>query len=457
MNKFVLIQLFLFLSACTVGENYHKPEIYDDKILKEELQLNRKYKLPKKWYEKLGDEHLTLMIDSALQKSPDVKTAIARLKQARAQLSIDKTQSLPFIDLSSDWNYEKSSRKLKYSNDSHYYSAGFDASWELDLWGKNRRLIEADQAEIEALEYSLENVKSSLAAEIAADYTYFLENLELLKNAQKNESLQKQIFSTVSAKYNTGLVDEITYNQAKYLLAQTQANIPVYESNMENYKNALAVLVGCLPSELNINKNSPIFKHSSVADKNLIYGIPAETVRLRPDVAAVERKLSAQSALIAKAVAELYPDVSISGFWGYAAPGGHGLFSSSSQNYNYSPALTLPILDWNKLSNNIELQKQIYAQNLENYKKALLSAVAEIKNAGVAWENAGKILNKQQEANSRMTQAVSALQKRYDKGLINFSELLTMRQNLIQSQNRVIEAKGEEIRQLIAFYKAIGI
>ena len=208
---------------------------------------------------------------------------------------------------------------------------------------------------------------------------------------------------------------------------------------------------------MNISANSPMFKRQYNADKKLIYGIPAGAVRLRPDVAAAERKLAAQNALIAKAVAELYPDVSISGFWGYASQGGHGLFSSKSQNYNYNPSALLPLLDWNKLSNNIELQKQIYAENLASYKKALLTAIAEVKTAGIAWETAEKSLSKQRAANSSMSRAVNALQKRYDRGLIEFSELLTMRQNLIESQNSVINAKGEILRQMIAFYKAVGI
>ena len=455
MSKF-LIFLFI-LSACTVGEDYHRPQIYSDEVIKNELGLNRQYKLPQKWYAELGDEQLVALIDKAFDKSPDVETAVARLKQARAQLGIDRTARLPFINLSGGWNYDKGSRNVKFATDSHYYNAGFDASWEIDLWGKNLRQIQADKANIEALSYSLSDVKITLAAEIASNYAYLMQNRELLKTARENEVLQKQIFAGVEAKYNTGLVDDIAYNQAKYLLVQTQAEIPMYESNIESYHNALAVLVGILPSEIITSQNSPLFRRSYTINKKLVYGIPAGAVRLRPDVAAKERKLASQSELIGKAVAELYPDVSISGFWGYASQGGHGLISSASQNYNYSPALSMPLLDWNKLSNNIELQKQIYVEDLANYKKSLINAVAEIKSAGVAWEKAGQTYVKQVEAGAKMQQVVDAVQKRYDKGLVTFSELLTMRQNLIKSQKQIISAKTEELQQMIAFYKAVGI
>lgn len=455
MNKWLVC--LLLLSACTVGQDYKKPEIYADSVIKNELKTNQNYSLPAKWYANLHDEQLTALIDKALNKSPDVESAVARLKQARSQLKINKTAALPFINATAGWNYDKGSQSIKYATDSHYYNAGFDASWELDIWGKNRRQTESDEANVAAFEYSLSDVKISLAAEIAADYVALMQNRELLKTARENAALQRQIFSTIESKFNSGLVDAIDFNQAQYLLAQTEADIPTYESNIESYTNALAVLSGVLPSELNISANSPMFKRQYNADKKLIYGIPAGAVRLRPDVAAAERKLAAQNALIAKAVAELYPDVSISGFWGYASQGGHGLFSSKSQNYNYNPSALLPLLDWNKLSNNIELQKQIYAENLASYKKALLTAIAEVKTAGVAWETAEKSLAKQRAANSSMSKAVSALQKRYDMGLIEFSELLTMRQNLIESQNSVINAQGEILRQMIAFYKAVGI
>ena len=455
MNKWLVC--LIFLSACTVGQDYKKPEIYADSIIKNELKTNQNYPLPAKWYANLHDEQLTALIDRALNKSPDVEGAVARLNQARSQLKINKTAALPFINASAGWNYDKGSQSIKYATDSHYYNAGFDASWELDIWGKNRRQTESDEANVAAFEYSLKDVKISLAAEIAADYVALMQNHELLKTARENAALQRKIFSTIESKFNSGLIDAIDYNQAQYLLAQTEASIPTYESNIESYTNALAVLSGVLPSELNISANSPMFKRQYNADKKLIYGIPAGAVRLRPDVAAAERKLAAQNALIAKAVAELYPDVSISGFWGYASQGGHGLFSSKSQNYNYNPSALLPLLDWNKLSNNIELQKQIYAQNLADYKKALLTAVSEIKTAGIAWETAEKSLAKQRAANNSMNRAVSALQKRYDRGLIEFSELLTMRQNLIESQNNVISAQAETLRQMIAFYKAVGI
>lgn len=452
-----ILLLLLLLSACTVGDDYQKPKIYDDEAIKKELNLSQQYKLPEKWYEELGDEQLNSLIEQGLQNSPDIEIAISRLKQSRAQLAVDKTNALPFINLSGGWNYEKASRNIEYGTDSHYYNAGFDASWELDLWGKNRRLIEADEAEIQAQEYTLKDVRITLAAEIASDYAYLFENRELLRTARENETLQQKIFSNVKAKYDSGLADDITYNQAQYLLAQTKAAIPAYESNIENYQNALAVLIGKLPSEIKTDNASPLFKQNYGTNKKLVYGIPAASVRLRPDVAAAERKLAAQNAIVGTAVAALYPDVSISGFWGYASKGGHGLISSESQTYNYNPALSLPLLDWNKLNNNIELQKQIYAENLAQYKKALLNAVREIKNAGISWENSGKTLVQQRVSEAKMRQAVNSMQKRYDKGLINFSDLLTMRQNLIQAQNLVIKAKGDEIRQLIAFYKAAGI
>ena len=143
-----LLIILLFLCSCTVGEDYKRPEIYSDEVIKKELKLNKQYPLVQRWYDELGDKNLTALVDKGLAQSPDVETAVARLKQARLQLEIDKPADLPFVNLSGGWNYDKGSKRIKYGTDSHYYNAGFDASWELDLWGKNRRQIEADEAQV---------------------------------------------------------------------------------------------------------------------------------------------------------------------------------------------------------------------------------------------------------------------------------------------------------------------
>lgn len=443
--------------SCSVGEDYVSSELYTDATLAQAVNIVSQKPLPSKWYADFNDSQLTALIEKGLQNSTSIEIAIARLKQARAQLQISKVAALPQVNAQSGYNYEKQSKNIGLAADSHYYNAGFDASWEIDLWGKNRRQIEADRATLKAAKYTLENVRLTVAAEIAANYINLLENAENLRLTQKNERLQQEIFATVKAKYDSGLTDETAYNQARYLLENTRAQIPTYQAAVENYRNALATIIGVLPTELNIETASS--KHLSAAPfmkKQELTEFPASAVRLRPDVAAAEQNVIAENALVGAAIAEIYPNISISGLWGYAAQGGSKLIRSSSQTYNYAPLITLPLLDWNRLQNNVRLQKYLKEEALENYKQAVLSAVAEIRDAQTGYDAAAKSAQNQYHALRDMQTAVDLIQKKYENGLIEFSEMLTAQQNLISAELAYTSIRARVLQKKIAFYKAVG-
>ena len=447
----------IFCSACSVGEDYISPESYSEDTLAQNLNIAAPKPLPQKWYVDFADLQLTNLVENGLKNNTNIKTAVLRIKQARAQLQIAKVAALPQIDAKGGYNYEKQSKNIGLVADSHYYSAGFDASWEVDLWGKNRRKIEAGRASLKMAEYTLENIKIVIAAEIAANYINLRQNVENLRLAEKNARLQQEILATVKAKYDNGLADETSYSEAKYLLENTRAQIPQYHAAIERYRNALATLIGVLPNELplDIAKFVPLLTTKIVLRNNL-REFPASVVRMRPDVAAAEQNLIAKNALVGAAVAELYPDISLSGLWGYASQGGSKLIRSGSQTYNYAPLVSLPLLDWNRLQNNIRLQKYIKKEALANYKQAVLDAVSEIKNAQTAYyENRSAAQNKA-SALQNMRKAADLTQKKYENGLIEFSEVVRTQQNLITAEQDYVAINAKVLQNLIAFYKAIA-
>ena len=443
--------------SCSVGEDYVAPQFYTDATLAEATNVTASTPLPRKWYADFNDSQLSALVERGLRNSTDIQTAALRLKQARAQLQMTKVAALPQVDAQGGYNYEKQSKNIGLAADSHYYNAGFDASWEIDLWGKNRRQIEADRATLKAAKLTLENVRLAVAAEIAANYFNLLENAENLRLAEKNARLQQDILTTVKAKYDSGLTDESAYSEARYLLENTRAQIPTYRASVENYRNALATIIGILPSELNVQTAKSAQLSAPPQDKaQKLTEFPADTVRLRPDVAAAEQNLIAENALVGAAVAELYPNISISGLWGYAATGGSKLIRSSSQTYTYAPLVTLPLLDWNRLQNNVRLQKYIKAEALENYKQAVLNAVAEIRNAQSAYNEAFESAQNQYRALKDMRTAVDLTRTKYDNGLIEFSDLLTAEQNLIAAEQAYTAIRAQIHQKKISYYKAIG-
>lgn len=455
MRKITVCLIGFAVASCNVGPDYQRPQFYNEATLAQELNLNANQPLPPKWYKQFADSQLNSLIERGLQNSTEVQISLARLRQARASLQMDKADYLPQIGLQGGYNYEKNSKNVGPAVNSHYYTAGFDASWELDLWGKGRRQTEADTATLQAAEYTLQDVRLTVAAEIAVDYVNLLQNMENLRLAEQNSRLQQDILDTVKAKYQNGLSDETAYSEARYLLENTKAQIPVYRALITQYENALATVMGVLPSELTLEKIDArgFLQHESKAD---IGAFPLYVVRMRPDVAAAEQKLVAQNALVSKAVAELYPDVSISGLWGYAAQGGSKLIRSSSQNYNYAPLLTMPLLDWNKLQNNIELQEYIRREALENYKQSVINAVAEIKNAQTQYTENQNAARRQYTAMKNMQTAARLTQQKYVNGLVDFSEVARTQQNLLTAQQNYISARAQIWQSLIAFYKALG-
>ena len=456
-SKHIFLMSILFCVSCTVGPDFSAPEIYSEAVIQNELELKKEGKVPQNWYQIFDDECLKNLINIALNNNTDIAIAEAKLKQARLIAGVNQADFLPQVSAKGGYNYQKESKNIEYSGNIDYYSAGFDASWELDLWGKGRRQKEADEANIKAAEFSLSNLKTIVSAEVASDYVNLQQNKKYLQLARQNASLQKQIADLVKSQYKTGLSDATAYNQAQYLLNDTLSLIPQYENNVENYKNALSVLTGILPSQLTIPENTKLLGKINNNFSDDMGKLSASVIRLRPDVAAAEQRLKAQNALIGKAIAELYPDVNISSLFGYSSQNGRKLFSSASEGYGYAPTISVPLLDWNKLKNNIEIQKQSKNIAFENYKQTVLSAISEIKNAFSNYQSSVKIYQNKLQAQTNIQKVVEITLKKYKSGTAMFSEVLNSEQNLIKAQEDVIAAKAQIMQNVIAYYKASGV
>ena len=457
---FKKISLFccVLATACSVGPNYEKAELYSDDKIKEELNLKEGNIVETDWFKQFKDNTLNQLIDLGRQNNTDITIAISRLRQARTNLDIDKTANLPMINIQGGYTYEKNSKNIGMTANTDYFSIGFDASWELDLWGKGRRQIEADKAKIKSLEYELKDVKITLVSEIAKNYIKLMQINEELHITKRNLFLQKEMYNLVKSKYKNGLTDEISYNQAEYLLKTLESKIPEQQSQIEEYKNSLSLLIGVLPSELpvNVNNRSPIFKQSYKYNTKMVYNLPVNTIRNRPDVSSAEQNLIAQNALIGKAVAEIYPTVNISALWGFAATKGSNLFNLNSQNYSYSPLIDVPLLDWKRLQNNVKIQKYVREERLAEYKNTVLNAIVELKNAITVFQNNVTSNNKQIQALNNINKVVLLSRDKYKNGLIEYSDLLQSEQNLLDAQQQYINSKAQIMQSVIAYYKASG-
>lgn len=461
MNNYWKLASFLLLASCTVGPDYKQPQFFTEKELQNSLQLDTQnaQKVRRDWYVTFNDEVLNSLIERSLQENPNVNATKEKLKQARQSLKINNVKYFPTIDLDGSYHGNQVSKNIGPAIDTDYYQTGLDATWELDIWGAGRRLSEGSEALFKAAGANFFNVRLSLTAEVANNYISLRTAQEQLRLAERNLRLQKNIYEMVSDKYKAGLENDIALNQAKYAVETTQTLIPDLKYEVEAYKNALAILCGKLPGSLEgelQDTTQNIVRKKFKYDLVRLYQLPTSVVRNRPDVQAAEEMLIAKNAAVGQAIAQLYPNVSLSGFLGYQANNSSQLIGGRSSAYSYSPVVNLPVLHWGALINNVELQKGVAKEYLYTYQESLLAASNDIKNS---YAN----LTQEYHKNEASRQAVKAQKQvmdlsleRYRSGLMEFSDLLTAEQDLLKSQVSLISSNGTIYQNIVAFYKAVG-
>ena len=453
MRKIYGLLLGITLTACSVGPDYQRPEFWNINSGSKENKAESR-----QWYRIFGDETLNNLIAEALKNNPDVKIAAAKMRQARYMFNIRQTDYLPMVNIAGNYNYAYAPKYDELGDKTDYFKAGFDASWELDIWGAGRRQNERYAAQYGAALNNLADTLLSLTAEVADNYVGLRMTQEQLRIAKENLHLQEDILRTVHEKHRSGLVEDMDLQQAEFAVQTTKSSIPQLEYDEKNYQNALAVLTGVLPdmSDIRQDKNGNMAAKTFRFDLRELQDIPFEAVRNRPDVKAAENMLIAKNAEVGQAVAALFPNVNISALAGWQGHLLRNLGRSENAAYGYSPAVNLPFLNWGKLTNQVKLSKEIKQEYLYMYQKSLLNAAQEIKNAVTAIDKEYQKNTALQKSVNNMLTVMSAMKIKYKEGLIEFSDLLSTEQNLLAAQNKLAASRGAVYENIIAFYKAIG-
>jgi NodT family efflux transporter outer membrane factor (OMF) lipoprotein len=307
--------------------------------------------------------------------------------------------------------------------------------------------------------FSLDNLNVSLSEEIISHFIKLREAQQKLVIAQKNLKLQKEILDIVQNKYKNGIADLLSLNQAQYTVEQTFSNIPLIKEQVENYKNALSVLLGCLPKELPISldsyKSNLVSKTFKYSVKNL-YKLPLDIIHKRPDILIAEENLQAQHAVLNQAIASLYPSINLQTSFNYISPQGRHLFNSNNQVYGYTPGITAPIWHWKQLVNNVEIQRYIKEEAVLAYNEAVLCALTEIKNTLFAIEKAYQTNAHKKNSYFKMQNIMNLTLNKYKNGLISFTDVARAEQNLLESELAYIESNAQILQNFVSFYKAVG-
>ena len=458
-KKLIFIFSSLLIFSCSVGPDYKRTDVFSDVDIASSLSLHPNEKRNDFALSDLDDKVLNTLTEEALKSSPTIRIAILKLKQARAVLNIDNKAFLPMFDASAKYNYVNNSKNMETLINSDYYQFGIDMSWEIDIFGGIRRQIESSKAQYRAMLENLKYINVSLLSDVATQYINLRATEQNLKNMKENVALQEDAYNIISEKYAADLIDEMTLAQSRYLLENMKMQIPELEYNRDMYKNSLAVLLGRLPETLDDMLKSDeenLVNKVLNYDVEKLYDLPIDVIRNRPDVKMAEEELISQNAQIGVAVANVYPKISLSGFFGFQSQKFSNLIEHDSIGHALVPQITQPIFHFFQLKNNIELQKLKRDEALVNYEKTLLNATAELKNAITALDKEFEKNKSAIMAYQKMSEVSSLMWKKYMMGLVEYTDVLNSEQNRLEAQTYMINSNANLYKDIITFYKAIG-
>jgi NodT family efflux transporter outer membrane factor (OMF) lipoprotein len=414
------------------------------------------------WWTVFDDPALNEMIDRARSGNLDLQTAVSRVNAARASLAITSGARLPTVDGTGQASRTRQSDDgwlAQVAPDNGFsaqnlYEVGLDASWEIDLFGRIRRSIESSQAQYESTVEAERDVMVTLFAEVARTYIEVREFQNRIAYANGNITVQKEALELASERYRTGLGSQLDVVQAQATLGMTEAALPDLETAKNQALYRLAVLLGEQAGSLQgeFAATRPIPKPVG----RITLGMPVDVVRQRPDVRAAERRLAAQTAQIGVATAALYPDFSLSGFIGLQTRSIDDLFSNNSEMWGVSLPVNWNLYDGGRVRSNIELQKELTEQRLLDYRQSVLQALEEVQTALVAYNNEHEKLEALRRATAATLDGVRLALIRYDTGLSDYNNVMTMQRDLFQLQERLAASEAQLDFQLIALYKAAG-
>ena len=451
----------LVLVGCAaMGPNYTPPATdmpatwsYLDPAARPEIRAEAPTDLSR-WWKSLNDPLLSELIDEALLDNNDLRNAQARLRQARVQRTVAAAGRYPAVTASGSASRTRSSEEVGSGTTRNYFSVSFDASWEADVFGGVRRGVEAASADLESSEASLAYTRVTLASEVALGYVEMRTLQSRLRIARDNLASQSETLQITEWRAQAGLTSSQDVEQARSNREQTRAQIPTMETNLAEAEHILDILLGKAPGTLHARLVEAAGLSSVPA--TIAVGIPAETLRQRPDVRAAERTLAAETARLGVAEAARYPAFGLSGSIGLEALKFGALGNSGARASSLLAGITAPIFDAGRLRAQVNIQDAIREQAQIAYEQTILTALQDVENALVALARSQERVEALGNAAESARVAAELARQRYSAGLIDFQSVLDTERTLLSNEDNLANAREFALQSLIRLYKALG-
>lgn len=442
----LILSICLALAACAPLNETSKTPHAAVQTANKSLAPAKRAAIQAAWWQQFNDPLMTALIQEAWQANPDLASAQASVKSARAQGVIAGASLFPSL---------ASNGSARTANGSGTnLSVGMDASWELDFFGANRLANRAAQAEVNAAEASYEDVKASLAAEVASAYVNLRLAQARLGVAQQNSKSRKETVNLTNLRQQAGLSSGLEVEQSKLSLGQTQAQIPALEGAVARSKYALAVLSGKAPEALDPRLKLP--KPIPNATGRLSAEIPANALRQRPDIRAAEYRVAAASARVGEAQANLNPSFNLGGSLNLTGKNLGDLFDINNLARSLLASISAPLFDGGRLKQQVVVRDAAYEQAVAAYQKAVLSALQDVANSFATLS----ALQKQQPIlaqNLQLARSAENLARlSYNAGTADFQNVLDAQRSVLSAQESLLSAQADDSLALISLYKAVG-
>lgn len=494
--------LVMALAGCDVGPEYRPPRVV---VLPEygrrhvEMAATTRSSATTNeppvvaWWETFHDEKLNVLVRRAMEDNLDLQRAALRIRQARAERAALFGGLFPTINADGSYTHARQSENGVTSafagggaaaggaptggggggggssapgangspavpgadiSEFNLYQVGLDASWEIDLFGKVRRGVEAANAQVQAAVEDRRDVLVSLLGEVAVNYVELRAAQRRLDIAKTNVAAQSKTRELVYSRYKQGLTNKLDVDRADAEVASVQAQIPSLETRVGQAIHQLSVLVGERPTELvaELNTTAPL----PPTPDTVPIGLPSDLLFRRPDLRRAERQLASATAQIGVAEAQLYPSISLTGSIGYQSLEPGTLLDYHSRFYSFGPSVTIPIFQGGKLRAQVKVQEARTQEAVLQFKQAVLNALKDVENALIAYAKNQQRVEYLARAVRGNEQALNVAVDQYKQGITDFLTVLDAQRQLLTSQDNLAQAASDVDTSLVSLYKALG-
>jgi NodT family efflux transporter outer membrane factor (OMF) lipoprotein len=486
--------LALSMSACTMGPDFKRPALpapdqwSGSSAANAAASVTVAEPLDPGWWNSFGDPLLTELVTQAIRNNLDLKVAAARLAESRAQLGQAKAAEFPTLDGNASYTRELQSADgviglLDGAGSStpatgtnglggrqggiptqsaspaaippfNLYQYGFDASWELDLWGRVRRTTENASATAEAQEYARHDAVVSTVAEVARDYLDLRGTQEKLRITRENLAYAQRTVQLTADRARHGLATDLDVANAQSEAASTAAEIPQDEQQQAQLINAIGLLLGEYPQALTARLTAQ--SAAPVVPPRVPVGLPSELAHRRPDIREAEAQLHAATANIGAAKADFFPKITLSGSVAIQATQFTNLGSWGARSYSAGPSLSIPLFEGGQLRATLALREAQQQEAAINYRKTVLSAFRDVDDAMTGYAAEQRRRDRLDESVKASRRALEIANKRYVRGISNYLDVLTAQKTLLTNEEQLADSTATVTTNLVALYKALG-